>query len=458
MPQLRAIIIDDNKKTRGQVQSVLPDYVESVAAGSAEGALDYLKRDANGELPDFVILNGDDPKSFGLYVFDWMINRSDDPEIAAIPVIVLTQDEFSDKSLEFLEIGDVTFYAGDIDETELFTVINDAMEKADFMPYPEEPVYEETKNIDRLMGQSVKAPEGDQRALVLDMESKIVNLELALARGRKRVEDIKTVLEAAQNKNSAGDDEFFGRRRGKEKSVVKEDKNALHMSSFLEKARKKTDAEERVLEGLKRASSPSQVIKKTQADPNEGAGHVVKRSEQQAPEPGFSDSINRLRQKALENPGGAFNAQGTIKVEDRPKHESAKPAYATKRTIVIVDDDLKTRKLCTLFLTQNYNVVPLDSGMKTIDYFVKSRADLLLINPMLPGMSGMATVASLRNQPGCATLPVMFLVGDNYTEPRAALMGPFIVGILNKPITQGLIAQSVAGFFDNYDKAAGRYF
>ncbi len=436
MPQLRAIIIDDDKETRRLVQSVLPDYVESVAAGSAEGALDYLKRDGNGDLPDFVILNGDDPKSFGLYVYDWMINRSGDPDIAAIPVIVLTEDEFSDKSLEFLEIGDVTFYVGAIDESELFGVINDALEKADFMPSPEESAYEETRNIDRLMGQSVKAPEGDQRSLVLDMESRIVNLEVALARGRKRVEDIKTLIDAAQSAKDARDDDDFTRRR-KDKSPGKKN-NEVQMSPFLVKARKKADVEDQILEGFRRAASSSQVIK----------------GEQQS----ASDSISRLRQKALDNPGGAFNAQGTIKIEDRPRHETPKPDPGSKRTIVIVDDDLKTRKLCTLFLTQNYNVVPLDSGIKTIDYFVRSRADLLLINPVLPGMSGMATVASLRNQPGCATLPIMFLVGDNYTEPRAALMGPFIVGILNKPITQGLIAQSVKGFFDNYDKATGRYF
>jgi hypothetical protein len=43
----------------------------------------------------------------------------------------------------------------------------------------------------------------------------------------------------------------------------------------------------------------------------------------------------------------------------------------------------------------------------------------------------------------------MYLVGDNYMEPRARLLGQDVVGILNKPIKQQLLSQAVDGFFDN---------
>ncbi len=444
MAQLRAIIIDDDRKKRETVKSVLPDYIESVAAGSAEGALNYLKRDAEGNLPDFVILNGDDPKNFGLYVYDWMINKSGDPGIASIPVIVLTEDEFSDKSLEFLEIGDVVFYAGEIDESDLFSAINDAIEEAEFEPVPIIPAYEETKNIDRLMGHSVKAPDGGQRSLVLDMDSRVENLEIALARGRKRVSDIRNLLDAAQNLKEKKNDEYLGGRR-RNRNAKESEKNVVRMSSFLEKARKKANVEEEILRRMKAA------VNKTAEEPEE---QPAKQEEQSV-----ADAIGRLKQKALDNPDGAFNAQGMVSMADRPR-ESAKaaPEAETRKTVVIVDGDLKTRKLCSLFLAKNYNVVPLDSGIKTIDFFVRNRADLLIINPVLPGMSGLSTVSSLRMQPGGASVPVMYLVGDDYLESRTGLLGPGVAGILNKPISQGLIAQAVGGFFNNYDPATGKYF
>ena len=115
MTQIRAVIIDDDRNRRELIKNSLPEYIESIDIVFGEGAIDYIKRDAEGILPDLVILNGDDSKNLGLYVFDWMINKSNDPDIEAIPVIVLTEDEFSDRCMEFLEIGDVIFYEGEID-------------------------------------------------------------------------------------------------------------------------------------------------------------------------------------------------------------------------------------------------------------------------------------------------------------------------------------------------------
>ena len=415
MPQLRAIIIDDDRNRRETIRQNLPDYIEGVTVGYGESAIEKIKPDENNETPDVVILYGDDAKSYGLYIFDWMLNKSNNDEIASIPVIVLTDDEFSDRCMEFLEIGDATFFDGDIEGDDLFSVITQVLEEADFRPEPVEPVYEETKNIDRLMGKSVKAPgeDGKQRAVVLDMDSRIENLEAALARGRQRVEDIRMILDAAQKLK---DDDSIRRKRGPSPKGSKTETNTERTSTFLKKAREKVEA------------STDAGTKDTTAKEN-------------------AASVDVLKQKAISNPFGAFNAQGTVRMEERPAY--AKPSTGEKRTVVIVDDDLKTRKLCSLFLTQKYNVLTFDSGMKTIDFFVKNRADLLIINPVLSGMSGVATVSSVWNQPGGAGIFVMYLVDEKYTQPRTTLLGKNVAGILNKPIKQGVLAQAVDGYFEN---------
>ena len=106
------------------------------------------------------------------------------------------------------------------------------------------------------------------------------------------------------------------------------------------------------------------------------------------------------------NPFGAFNAQGTVRVERKQEPDAGERKFdSSKKTVVIVDDDLKTRKLCTLFLTQKYNVVSLDSGIKTVDYFIKNRADLLIINPILGGMSGSRLSIPCVCIPAAATFP-----------------------------------------------------
>lgn len=441
MTRLRGLIIDDNRTRRDSIKSILPEYIDCEAVGAGEGALGHIKRDAGGALPDFVILNGDDPKNFGLYVFDWMINKSNDPDIEAIPVIVLTEDEFSDRCMEFLEVGDVIFYEGEIDESELFSVINDAIEEAEFAPDVIEPVFEETKNIDRLMGQSVKAPAntGQQRSIVIDMNERVVNLEAALERGRKRVEQIRTLMDAAANAQEAEDELDFRRK----KKTAKDNADQYRMSSFLQKARENANVEEQILESMKKRQEAAR-----------SGGRVLKRDEHaQDPSAQAADTIGRLRQKAMTDPLGAFSAQGTIRVEERSKVAPQASVPNDKKTVVIVDDDLKTRKLCSLFLTQKYNVYVYDSGIKCVDHFIKSSADLLIINPVLGGMDGRLTVSSIRMHPGGRNVPVMFLVGDNYMQSRASLLGPLVVGILNKPVKQGTLSQSVDGFFENLRRA-----
>ncbi len=408
MGQLRAIIIDDNKVRRESIRDILPDYIDSVALGFGDGALDYLKPDLEGIFPDVVIMDGDDSKSQGLYTYDWMINKSNDAGIASIPVVILTNDEFSDRCMEFLEIGDVVFYEGEIDETRLFSVIIEAIEEAEFALEPEEPLFEETKSPDRLVGCSVRVPEDDgkQRVVVLDMETKAANLEAALARGRKRASDIRMLLGGAQKIKAQKEDKAFARKS-------QGDEYAEYNKTIAKKA-----------ESVRR---PVPVQNDATATP---------------------DSIGMLKQKAMSNPFGAFGAQGTIKLDESAR-QKASSTSVSKKTVVIVDPDLKTRKLCTLFLTQNFNVIALDSGMKTVDYFVKNHADLLIINPVLPGMNGVSTVNSVHMQPGCGNVPVMYLVGDDYMEARAKLLMPGVVGILNKPVRREMIAQSVEGLFGN---------
>ena len=150
MGQLRAIIIDEDRARRENVRSLLPDYIDSVTIGFGDSSFEYLKPDAEGVTPDLVIMNGDDSRNLGLYTFDWMINKSGNPDVASIPVIVLTEDEFSDRSLEFLEIGDVLFYEGEIEGEQLFSVINEALEEAEFMAEPVYPSFEEQKSIDTM--------------------------------------------------------------------------------------------------------------------------------------------------------------------------------------------------------------------------------------------------------------------------------------------------------------------
>ena len=445
MSDLRVVVIDDDRARREKIANILPEYIDTSVAASGDEALKYIRRDGEGRLPDVVILNGEDTKSFGLYVFDWMVNKSRDEEIAAIPVIVLTDDEYSDKSLEFFEIGDVTFYEGEIEDDRLFSMIMEAIEEAEFAEEPVEASYEETKSIDRLIGLSVKAPggEGKQRAVVLDMDTRLKNLEAALERGQKRVRDIRSLIGAAQKyKSDSFDDEFeLHRRNRKHGSAAGNDHSDGKKQSYFKKS---------LIKAEEKDSKIGELVEKMQKEAHLSHTGPEKRLEANA-QMDVARTVDILKQKAMNNPFGAMGAQGSIKVDDRPRYPKSTPSPSVnKKTVVIVDSDVKATKLYSLFLTQKYNVVTLDSGIKTIDYAIRNHIDLLIINPILPGMSGAATISSVRMQPGGANIPLMYLVGDDYTQSRSKLLGPNVYGILNKPLKKATLVQSVDGFFSNW--------
>lgn len=489
MDQIRIVVVDDNPTRREQIKTMLPEYMQVSASGYGDNAMNLIKPDSEGTIPNLIILNGDDSKGLGLYTFDWMINKSGNDDISNIPVIVLCNDEFSDRSLDFLELGDVTFYEGEVEENELFAVVTQALEKDDFAPEPIEPVYEESKSIDRLMGQSVKVTysvPGKKRKVVLDMDTQMKNLEAALLRGQKRTEEIRAVLRAAQN-GDLDDSEYISRRHKKksqsEKTGSYGNNSGSRSTGFFKKAK--------ALRGIEEPST-NRIIQKD-AETIEYTGKIDDGIPDEFKARSQAERVANLAQKAVSNPsaamgahaksnqgqpawgangmqnaGGAQNmyqgayqqgayqqgayqqqartAQNPQGQQNRSSNESGN-VRKVRRRLVIVDDSLQVTKNCEMFLSMNYEVVCLNSGMAAIDFFIKNSADMLIIDAVMPGMGGKQTVESIRFQHGGAMVPVIYLVGNDFQGPREMLMGNNVVGIVSKPISWGALAMSVDGYF-----------
>lgn len=450
MDQIKIVVVDDNPTRREQIKDMLPEYVMAGVSGYGDNAMKLIKPDGAGSIPDLVILNGDDSKGLGLYTFDWMINKSGNAQIAQIPVIVLCEDEFSDRALDFLEVGDVTFYEGEIEENDLFDVIMKTLDGEEFAKEPDVPVYEESKSIDRLMGHSVKAPAsaaGKERKIVVDMDSQLRNLEAALMRGQKRVEDIRKVLIAAQN-GDFDDTDYVNRPHKKPNGGLSgastNIKKPQDGSSIFRKAKVKTSnpAISAQIENVARkATTNPQAAMQAQVKSATGSNYAN-------PQYAWTNA-NPVMQSMPQQPRNA--AQPSLlnfnfKAQYAAKQNEAEIVRAKKR-IVVVDDDPEITNGCQRFLAANYEVVCLNSTMTAIDYFVRSTADMLIIDAVMPGTDVKKTVESIRFQQGGARVPVIYLVGNDFGAPKETLMGNNVVGIVHKPISWGVLAVNVDGYF-----------
>lgn len=87
-----------------------------------------------------------------------------------------------------------------------------------------------------------------------------------------------------------------------------------------------------------------------------------------------------------------------------------------KRLILVVDDQHQNLQLVASVLNPLYNLVLTDKGEKALPYALKKRPDLILLDIMMPEISGFEVCRQIRQQPELNTVPVIFLTAKTEEE------------------------------------------
>jgi hypothetical protein len=91
------------------------------------------------------------------------------------------------------------------------------------------------------------------------------------------------------------------------------------------------------------------------------------------------------------------------------------PTLEGKR-VLVVDDDAEARTMLTKILKEEHaEVIAATSGDEGMALIAQSPPDLVLLDLMMPGMSGFEMVARLRAQPAAAGIPVMIVSAKELT-------------------------------------------
>lgn len=105
------------------------------------------------------------------------------------------------------------------------------------------------------------------------------------------------------------------------------------------------------------------------------------------------------------------------------------------RRILYVEDDEPIRAIGMMVLQTvgKFEVVGCASGAEALAQAPTARADLILLDAMMPGMDGPETLARLRSLPGTAATPVVFLTARVQPQEVAELRALGAVEVLAKP-------------------------
>ncbi len=136
---------------------------------------------------------------------------------------------------------------------------------------------------------------------------------------------------------------------------------------------------------------------------------------------------------ADETPVGDF-VQNISKLQEHTNEY--KPAlFAPSARILIVDDNEMNLEVITELLTDTMiKVTTVDSGVRCIEKLKESKYDIVLLDQMMPGMSGTQTLKMIRQEHLADDMPVIALTADAITGARESYIKEGFTDYLSKPI------------------------
>lgn len=107
-----------------------------------------------------------------------------------------------------------------------------------------------------------------------------------------------------------------------------------------------------------------------------------------------------------------------------------------RRTVLVADDDAMTRQvLATVLDLEQFEVILAEDGEEALSLLQENLPDAVVLDHMMPGLSGMEVLARLRADEATAELPVVLLTA---AQPSSLPANPVDEGAqahLEKPFS-----------------------
>jgi len=116
-----------------------------------------------------------------------------------------------------------------------------------------------------------------------------------------------------------------------------------------------------------------------------------------------------------------------------------------KKKIMVVDDEKVLIELVKAVLEEEgFQVIGINSGEECLEKLEKVKPDLILMDMMMPGMSGRETTERIRKNPKTKNLKIVFLTVAQFSEiGRDALKKLNILDYITKPFDNAELVRRV---------------
>lgn len=126
-----------------------------------------------------------------------------------------------------------------------------------------------------------------------------------------------------------------------------------------------------------------------------------------------------------------------------------------RKRLLIVDDEADIRYLFRTALHPHYEVLEAESGAEAVQLALRTSPDVVLLDVMLPQLSGFDVLTALRHTPATSQSKIVMLTAS--ASPTAVAKGMALGAdlFLTKPITALSLKQLIHTVADDLDGRMG---
>ncbi len=117
------------------------------------------------------------------------------------------------------------------------------------------------------------------------------------------------------------------------------------------------------------------------------------------------------------------------------------------RQILLVDDDADYLRLVSRWLSEQYRVFVVSSGVQAISFLSTNRPDLILLDYNMPVTSGPQVLEMIRSEKNMKNIPVFFLTGKDDSESVNRVLKLKPDGYILKSVGRNSLLERLEEFF-----------
>jgi CheY-like chemotaxis protein len=114
---------------------------------------------------------------------------------------------------------------------------------------------------------------------------------------------------------------------------------------------------------------------------------------------------------------------------------TVKAAAQHKRVLVVDDNEMNGSYIRTVLMKHPFSIEVVNDGQAALDAIQRHRPDLVLLDVMMPGLSGLDVLETLRDDPAFTSIPVILVTAKSQDED---LLNGYQTGadyFISKPFT-----------------------